>query len=102
MANILLFCLITGAVVITGFIGLRFIRNLTSRPVPEIHLSPIAEPKWTVSKKITDLIDSFQQKGFESAGNYQSPEIPLLVISGYVHTSEQMAGAIYDHPFHGI
>ncbi|OGP64186.1 MAG: hypothetical protein A2169_13505 [Deltaproteobacteria bacterium RBG_13_47_9] len=102
MTNILLLCLITGVVVITGFIGLRFLRNLASRPVPEIHLSPIAEPKWTDRKKITDLIDSFQKKGFESAGKYECFEIPSLIISGFVRPSEQMAGTLYDHPDRGI
>jgi hypothetical protein len=68
MTNIFLLFLITGAVVIAGCFGFRFLRNLISRPILEINLSPINEPKWTDRKKITDLIDLFQQKGFESAG----------------------------------
>jgi hypothetical protein len=102
MTNIFLLLLITSAVVIAGYFGFRFLRNLMSRPIPEINLSPVDEPKWRDREKITDLIYSFQQKGFESAGDYECLEIPSLIISGFVHPSEQMAGVIYDHPLRGI
>jgi hypothetical protein len=102
VTNIYLLLLIAGAVVIAGYFGFRFLKNLMSRPILEINLSPINTPKWTDTKKITDLVYSFQQKGFESAGDYKCMEIPSLIISGFVHPSEQMAGVIYDHPIHGI
>jgi hypothetical protein len=102
MINIYLLLLITVAVVIAGYFGFRLLRNLVSRPILEISLSPIDHPKWRDTAKITDLIYAFQQKGFESAGDYECPEIPSLIISGFVHPSEQMAGVIYDHPTLGI
>ncbi|MBI5848852.1 MAG: hypothetical protein HZB31_13075 [Nitrospirae bacterium] len=85
-----------------GYAGFRFLRNIISRPIFEIKLSPVDEPKWSDRRKITDLAASFHQKGFESAGEYTCPEIPSLIISGFVRPSEQMAGVIYDHPVQGI
>jgi hypothetical protein len=102
MTNIYLFLLIAAGLVIAGYFGFRFLRNLASRPILEINLSPIDQPKWRDRAKITDLVHAFQQKGFETAGDYECPEIPSLIISGFVHPSEQMAGVIYDHPTLGI
>ena len=97
-----LYLLLTGVVVIVGYFGFLFLRNLVSRPILKINLSPVDNPKWKDTKTITDLIYSFQQKGFESAGNFICLEIPSLIISGFVHPAEQMSGVIYDHPVHGI
>ena len=102
MTTIFFLLLITGAVVIAGYFGFRFLRSLMSRPILEITLSPVDEPKWRDREKITDLIYSFQQRGFQSAGDYECPEIPSLIISGFVHPSEQITGVVYDHPIHGI
>jgi|GEM_PF-1222944 len=102
MKNIFFLLFITGAVVTAGYFAFRFLRNLMSRPILEINLLPIDQPKWRDTAKITGLINAFQQKGFESAGDYECPEIPSLIISGFVHPSEQMAGVIYDHPTLGI
>jgi hypothetical protein len=102
VTNLFLLVLIAGAVVIAGYFGFRFLKNLIARPILEIHLSPIDEPKWTDRNKITDLIHSLQQKGFESADDYKCLEMPSLIISGFVHASEQMAGVVYDDPVRGI
>lgn len=102
MTNIYILLLIAVGLVIAGYFGFRLLRNLVSRPILEISLSPIDQPKWSDTEKIKDLIYAFQQKGFESAGDYECPEIPSLIISGFVHPSEQMAGVIYDHPTLGI
>ncbi|MDQ7785983.1 MAG: DUF3137 domain-containing protein [Thermodesulfovibrionales bacterium] len=89
--------MIAGTVGITYFV-LRLFRNFMARPILEIHLSPIHNPKWTDLEKIRDLIDSFETKGFRSAGDYECSEIPSLIISGFVYPSQQMTGIIYDHP----
>jgi hypothetical protein len=101
METIYLFLIIL-AVALAGYYGFRFLRNLLSRPILEINLSPVDEPDWSDKKKITDLRYSLQQKGFESAGDYECREIPSLILAGFVHPSEQTAGLIYDHPIHGI
>lgn len=102
MTNLFLLLLVSAAVVATGYFCFRFLRNIMSRPILEIKLLPINEPKWSDRSKIADLVASFQQRGFEAAGEYECPEIPSLIISGYVRPSEQMAGVIYDHPVQGI
>jgi hypothetical protein len=102
MTDVSLLLLIAGVVVAAGYYGFRFLKNLISRPVLEIHLSPVDEPRWRDRNKIAELISSLQQKGFESAGHYTCLEIPSLIISGFIHPSEQMAGAVYDHPVRGI
>jgi len=102
MINISFLLLITGAAIVAGYFGFRLLRNLMSRPIIEINLSPIDNPKWTDMKNVTSLIHSFQQKGFESAGDYECMEISSLIISGFVHPAEEMTGVIYDHPIYGI
>lgn len=102
MTNIYFFLIIAAAVIVAGFLSLRFLRYLASKPVAEISLTSVDAPKWRDTEKIADLIALFQQKGFESAGEYECLEIPSLIISGFVMPSEQMAGALYDHPERGI
>lgn len=103
MTNIsLLILVIAVAVVITGYIIFRFLKNFYRKPILEINLTPIENSKWSDRKKITDLTDWFLRNGFESAGLYECWEIPSLVISGFVLPSEQIIGVIYDHPINGI
>lgn len=94
--------LIAGIVVVAGYVGFGLLKNLISGPILEIHLSPVDEPRWRDRNRVAELISSFEQKGFESAGHFECREIPSLIISGFVHPAEQMAGTLYDHPSLGI
>ena len=48
------------------------------------------------------MIDTFQKHGFDLAGHYECPEMPVVKISGFVKPSEQIIGVIYDHSIAGI
>jgi len=98
----LLLLSITGIIAITGYFAFRFLKIFLSRPILEISLSPVVKPKWSDEIRITGLMNSFKQKGFEPAGDFECREIPSLIISGFINTREQMTGVIYDHPFAGI
>ncbi len=102
MTNITLILIITGTVVIAGYFILRFLINLSRKPILSIKLLPLDNPKWSDRQKITDLIDSFLRNGFEAAGNYNCWEIPSLIVSGFIRPSDQLLGVIYDHPTSGI
>lgn len=102
MTNTALILIITGTVLVAGFLIFKFLINLYRKPILEITLSPVDNPKWSDTQKITGLVDSFLRNGFESAGNYRCWEIPSLIVSGFVRPSEQLAGVLYDHPTSGI
>lgn len=80
----------------------RFLVQFTTKPVLEINLAPSDDPRWSDRKKITELMETFQKKGFDLAGQYECWEIPGLIIAGFVKPSEQLIGVIYDHPTAGI
>jgi hypothetical protein len=92
------FLIIAGAVLLSGYLIFRFLLKLYRKPVLEITLSPLDNPRWSDVQQVTGLMDSFLRNGFEQAGNYRCPEIPSLIIAGFVRPSEQIAGVIYDHP----
>jgi hypothetical protein len=96
------FLIITGTVVIAGYLIFKFLLKFYRKPILEIDLSPIDRPKWSDSRKIKDLADAFLRNGFEEAGNYSCWQIPSLIVAGFVRPSEQMAGVLYDHPAAGI
>lgn len=96
------FLIITGTVVIAGYLIFKFLLKFYRKPILEIDLSPIDPPKWSDSRKIKDLADAFLRNGFEEAGNYSCWQIPSLIVAGFVRPSEQMAGVLYDHPAAGI
>jgi len=102
MTNITLLLIITGTVVIAGCLIFKFLINLYRKPILDINLSPLENPRWSDIHKIKDLVDSFLRNGFEAAGNYNIWEVPSLIISGFVRPSEQTTGVIYDHPTSGI
>jgi hypothetical protein len=103
MTNTLLFIIvITGAIVAALYFLFRFLLRLSQKPVMEISLLPVDNPKWSDSRRITHLIDAFQKNGFDLAGHYESYGKFHLFMSGFVKPSEQMAGVIYDHPIGGI
>jgi hypothetical protein len=102
MTNITLLLIITGTVVIAGCLIFKFLINLYRKPILDINLSPLENPRWSDIQKIKDLVDSFLRNGFEAAGNYSIWEVPSLIISGFVRPSEQTTGVIYDHPTSGI
>ena len=97
-----LLLIITGSVVIAGWLIFKVFITLYRKPILEINLSPLDNPRWSDIQKITDLVDSFLRNGFEAAGSYKCWEIPSLIISGFVRPSEQLTGIIYDHPTSGI
>jgi hypothetical protein len=101
MTNLTLLLIIGGTVVIAGYLVFRFLLKFYRKPVLEIDLSPLDNPKWSEAKKIKDLADSFLRNGFEEAGGYSCWQIPSLIVAGFVRPSEQMAGVLYDHPIAG-
>jgi hypothetical protein len=102
MTNTTLFLIITGTVIVAGCLVFKLLIKLYRKPILEINLSPLDNPRWSDTHKIAGLIDSFLRNGFEPAGNYSCWEIPTLMISGFVRPSEQIAGVIYDHPAGGL
>jgi len=102
MTNSTLILIITGAVVTAGWLIFKFLVNLYRKPILEINLSPLDNPKWSDTEKIAGLVDSFLRNGFEAAGNYSCWEIPSLIVAGFVRPSEQITGVLYDHPIAGI
>jgi len=94
--------LILAVVVIALFFLYKILLKLSTKPVLEITLVPIENPRWSDKQKITGFIDAFQRHGFEPAGHYDCPEMPEVKLSGFVNPSEQLFGVIYDHPIAGI
>ena len=93
--------IISGTAVLAGWLIFKFLINLYRKPVLEINLSSVDNPKWSEIQKVTELVDSFLRNGFEAAGSYKCWEIPSLMISGFVRPSEQLTGILYDHPTSG-
>jgi hypothetical protein len=102
MNTLLIVIVSTPFVIVTLFFLYRFLVQFTTKPVLEINLSPSDDPRWSDKKKITELMETFQKKGFDLAGQYECWEIPGLIIAGFVKPSEQLIGVIYDHPTAGI
>jgi len=98
MSNTLLAVLVViGVILVAGYFLLRFLVRFSYKPVPEISLVPVNHPKWCDEQKVSEWIAQFQKHGFEAAGHFECPEMPSLVLSGFVKPSEQLAGVIYDH-----
>jgi hypothetical protein len=102
MNKLAIILFIAGVVIPALFLLYRFLLKLTTRPVLEISLTPLDNPGWSRKKKIAELIDTFQKHGFDLAGHYECPEMPVVKISGFVKPSEQIIGVIYDHSIAGI
>ena len=102
MINITLLLILTGTAVLAGYLIFKFLINLSRKPILEINLSPLDNPRWSDRQKITELIDSFLRNGFEASGNFSCWEIPSLIIAGFIRPSDQLLGLIYDHPSSGI
>jgi hypothetical protein len=103
MATILILLLVTAAgLFLAGRLIYRFLLKIMTKPVLEITLAPLENPKWSDQNKAAKLTDWFMQNGFESAGIYESFEMPGLIISGFVLPSDQTLGIVYDHPVAGI
>lgn len=103
MSNTFLIVMVSVPFVIAALFFLyKFLLQLSTKPVLEISLVPTDNPRWSRKKKIAELIDIFQKHGFELAGHYECPEMPVVKISGFVKPSEQIIGVIYDHSIAGI
>jgi hypothetical protein len=102
MTTSCLIALIATAVIGAGYFAFRYGLKLIRKPIPEITLTPIENPTWRDSGKMTALSDWFLHNGFTPAGQYACLEIPFLKLAGFVLPAEQMSGVIYDHPTAGI
>lgn len=103
MSNTLLIVIVSAPFVLVALFSLyKFLLQLSTKPVLEISLTPVDNPGWSRKKKIAEAIDVFQRYGFELAGHYECPEMPVVKISGFVKPSEQIIGVIYDHSIAGI
>jgi len=103
MNNTVLIVIVCAPVVLAALFFLyKFLLQLTTKPILEISLTPSDSLRWPKKKKIAELADAFQRHGFELAGHYDCPEIPVVKISGFVKPSEQIIGVVYYHSIAGI
>ncbi len=100
--TLLIIIVIIVTVTIAVFFLFRYFLKVSRKPVLEVSLVPIDNPRWSDKKKIGELIDAFKRNRFDLAGYYECWEMSGLIISGFVKPSEQLLGVIYDHPIAGI
>ncbi|MFO0727879.1 MAG: hypothetical protein U1E65_29135 [Myxococcota bacterium] len=67
-----------------------------------IRFVPRATPSWRDPSRVSALESSFRAEGFATVGVFDVPELPGLMLQGWVRPEEQLAGTIYDHPKAGI
>jgi hypothetical protein len=67
-----------------------------------IHLERVAVAQWTNPSGISAIADPLLSRGFEDAGTYRIPEMPVVQVRLLAHSGDFFYCAIYQHAQAGV
>jgi hypothetical protein len=84
-----------------GFLQVRHLRSLaqchTDLPIT-FEMTGDDDDSWASNEATSALIRSFEEKGFERVGHFNTPTFPDIKLIGWHHHSDTLRACLFHHP----